>query len=89
MDEIENSFNGEEQTVERWAEEYRRLHYAIAARQLGLDTGKAWPTHDNDDGDWCHIELENLYWSLESLGAEWRVKQIERKNNAILAALKK
>lgn len=77
----------ESKQVERLAEEYRQLHYAMGALHLGLEIDEGSLGHD--DGEWCSIELEKLYMNLESLGAERRVEQIEIKNEAILAARKK
>ena len=87
MDESENVFDREEQMVEDCAEEYRRLHFVMGALKLGLDTGVERLTEDVYQ--WYENELEKRYMFLESFGAERCVEQIEKKNNAILAARKK
>lgn len=77
----------ETEYVERLAEEYRRLHLAMGALHLGLETGEGSLGHY--DGDWCEIELEKLYLHLDALGAARRVDEIEVANNAILHRRKK
>ena len=87
MDESCEYFDRESKMVERLVEDYRRIHIALGVLQLGLETGEG--SLGDDDCDWCEIELERLYMHLESLGAEWRVSQIEIDNEPILASRKK
>ena len=87
MDESCGYFDEESKEVERLAKEYRRLHLALGALHLGLKITEGPLSYD--DGEWCEIELEKLYWHLDALGAAWRVSQIEVDNGAILAEDKK
>ena len=80
MDECGGYFDRESKMVERLVEEYRRLHIALEALHLGLDIGEGSLGHDDAEG--CEIELEKLYMHLESLGAEWRVDQIQIENES-------
>ena len=87
MDDGDEYFDRERKMVERLVEEYRGLHIAMGALHLGLEIGEGSLGHE--DHEWCEIELEKLYGHLESLGAEWRVDQIQTENETVLATRKK